>query len=213
MTFIEELWQKGKPVLDRMIEHPFNQQLASGTLSEELFRCYLQQDQLYIHEYTQVLFTLRQRTDDGDLQQDLHRFATEGAQFEQEMHQHFFTLYGIESAEAPFASCNLYARFLRYCAEQESVAVALAALLPCFWFYHKVGQSLLEHSCHNNPYRAWIDTYSGTAFQQQVEKMQTHVENLAAQRDPSEQQEMIDSFLASSLLELCFWEVIYRRRS
>jgi thiaminase/transcriptional activator TenA len=213
MTFIEELWQRGKPVLERMIDHPFNQQLASGTLPEELFHCYLQQDQLYIREYTQVLFTLLQRTDDADLQQDLQRFATEGAQFEQEMHQHFFTIYSIESAEAPLASCNLYARFLRSCAEQESIAVALAALLPCFWFYHKVGQSLLENSCQNNPYHAWIDTYSGTEFQQQVEKMQAHVEHFAARSGPSEQQKMIDSFLASSLLELCFWEAIYRRRT
>jgi thiaminase len=79
MTFIEDLWQKGKPVLDRMISHPFNQQLASGTLPLEIFHCYLQQDELYIREYTQVLFTLLQRTDDRDLQQDLQRFATEGA--------------------------------------------------------------------------------------------------------------------------------------
>ncbi len=213
MAFIEDLWKKGKPLLDRMIEHPFNQQLASGTLPEKLFYCYLQQDQLYIREYTQVLFILLQRTDDSDLRQDLQRFATEGAQFEQEMHQHFFTLYRIESAEAPFASCNLYARFLRSCAEQDSIAVALAALLPCFWFYNKVGQSLLENSCKNNPYHAWIDTYSGAEFQRQVEKMQAHVERLAAQSSLSERQKMIDSFLVSSLLELCFWEAIYRRRS
>lgn len=213
MTFIEDLWKRGKPVLDRMIEHPFNQQLASGTLPEKLFHCYLQQDQLYIRGYTQVLLTLLQRTDDSDLRQDLQRFATEGAQFEQEMHQHFFTLYRIESAEAPFASCNLYARFLRSCAEQDSIAVALAALLPCFWFYNKVGQSLLENSGKNNPYHAWIDTYSGAEFQRQVEKMQAHVERLAAQSSLSERQKMIDSFLVSSLLELCFWEAIYRRRS
>jgi thiaminase/transcriptional activator TenA len=76
-----------------------------------------------------------------------------------------------------------------------------------------VGQSLIENTCQNNPYQAWIDTYSGTDFQQQVEKLLEHIEHFAVQVSTAEQQKMIDSFLVSSLLELCFWEAIYRRRS
>ncbi|MDP8972351.1 MAG: hypothetical protein M3N45_04060 [Actinomycetota bacterium] len=41
----------------------------------------------------------------------------------------------------------------------------LGAVLPCYWIYWEVGQTLLEHGSPNPYYRKWIDTCGGEELQ------------------------------------------------
>lgn len=210
MKFTAQLWDDGTGLLKRMVEHPFNRDLAAGTLPEATFCNYLQQDELYIKDYTRTLLCLAKRSDDDSLKSDLLEFADDGYVMEKEMHETFFKRYGIEPVEQMSLSCYLYSGFLSKCARESSVSVALAALLPCFWFYWKVGVTLLECSCDNNPYRAWIDLYSGDEFEGQVQRLLNHVDRYANSASIVERKAMKDAFTASALLELAFWDGLYR---
>jgi thiaminase/transcriptional activator TenA len=209
MVFTDQLWQLGKPLLERMITHPFNRELAAGTLTPELFCHYLQQDDLYIKDYTRVLLHLSTRTDDEVLKDDLLFFAEDSYQLEKMMHDSFFKHYGIVPTVEKTHACAVYTGFLSDCSHNDSVAVALAALLPCFWYYYEVGLSVLGTSSPDNPYRDWIDLYSGAGFKQQVQCLLRHVDIAAENADPLERKIMRDAFITSSLCELNFWEGIY----
>ena len=49
-------------------------------------------------------------------------------------------------------------------AYHEPWEVLMAALLPCFWIYWDVGNTIARKAAPDNPYRPWIDTYSDEAF-------------------------------------------------
>ena len=54
-----------------------------------------------------------------------------------------------------------YTSFLINTAHTESVEVAAAAILPCFWIYNEIGKYIKENAVtKNNPYKKWIDTYA-----------------------------------------------------
>ena len=50
--------------------------------------------------------------------------------------------------------------------------MACAALLPCFWLYMHVGETIVGSAAPANPYQAWIDMYAGDAFGANVRTMQ-----------------------------------------
>lgn len=209
MFFTDQLWTQGKPLLERMIDHPFNTELATGTLSRAAFHTYLQQDELYIKDYTQALLRLSERADTKELERDLICFAEDGYESENQMHDHFLKLYGIDPAPRKTLACEAYSGFLLNCCANSTLPVALAALLPCFWFYWQVGLSLLDNCAKNNPYQPWINLYSGEVFEQQVRCLLDHVDRLATQ-EKHQQKSMQDAFITSSLLELAFWNSAYQ---
>ncbi|MBN1956864.1 MAG: TenA family protein [Desulfuromonadales bacterium] len=208
-AFTSYLWTEGEVLLERMHNHPFNRELASGRLSQATFSYYLQQDEHYIRDYTSGLMALAERVEDGPLRRDLELFATDGLALEQQMHQVFFVRYQIQATQQRSLACSTYGEFLLTQARQAPKAVALAAFLPCFWFYWQVGEQILAEAAENNPYQPWIDTYSGDDFQRQVETLLAHVDNLACDQGIAERQLMRDAFITSSLLELAFWDSAY----
>ena len=55
MTFTQELWQSTRHLYDAILAHPFNTELAAGTLNSDRFTYYVQQDELYIKVYARAL--------------------------------------------------------------------------------------------------------------------------------------------------------------
>jgi len=207
--FTDRLWNAGRTLLVRMQSHPFNQDLAQGTLPVSAFSHYLQQDEHYIRDYTSALQVLGERVDNNHLRRDLDMYARDGLALEQAMHQVFFSRFRIKPAVQKTPACSIYGAFLLENTRNASVAVALAALLPCFWFYWEVGQSILARAIDDNPYQPWIDTYSGAEFQHQVESLLAHINAQASQVDDDEKKLMLDAFVTSALLELAFWDCAY----
>lgn len=46
MSFSKTAWTAIMPIYKSIIEHPFNQELAQGTLAKEKFQFYMKQDSL-----------------------------------------------------------------------------------------------------------------------------------------------------------------------
>ena len=51
----EEAWDVARPTYLKIIEHPFVEELARGTLAADKFLFYLRQDSLYLAHYSRVL--------------------------------------------------------------------------------------------------------------------------------------------------------------
>src|SRR5699024_74137 len=88
---------------------------------------------------------------------------------EMALHQGICTAEGIDAAAleaAEEAPENLaYTRYVLEAGYSGDFLDLLAALAPCVLGYGEIGLRLARNAAPDTPYRDWIDTYAGDAFQ------------------------------------------------
>ncbi|HUN39744.1 MAG TPA: thiaminase II [Acetobacteraceae bacterium] len=195
---------------------PFNRELADGTLSRARFGFYITQDALYLGQYARILALAGARGPDGPV---LHAFASsalEAVAVEQALHEQYLTQFGVDAAQLaaaePSPDCLGYTSFLLATAYHEPWEVLVAALLPCFWIYWDVGNSIAQRAAADNPYRAWIDTYSDAAFGAAVRTVIGITDRAAAGTTSGVRDRMMGAFVRSSQFEWLFWDSAYQQR-
>jgi len=211
VTFTDTLWDAVAPIYRAIIEHPFNRELADGTLSEERFRFYIQQDALYLVDFGRALAIVGGRSETPERMLDFVRFAEEAVVVERTLHDEYMALYGITQPmqEQPPA-CFAYTNFLLATATVRSHEEGVAALLPCFWIYREVGTHIHRSATPDNPYRRWIDTYAGEEFGRAVDRAIAITDEVANATGPTGREAMMAAFVTSSRLEWMFWDAAYR---
>lgn len=135
---------------------------------------------------------------------------------ERSLHADFMQEFDISQDEfrtTPLTlACHHYTSFLTATAWSESYPVVLASLLPCFWIYAEVGKAIVQHSIPNNPYQAWIETYTGEEFNQAVSKVIATVDSVAARCDSDTLEKMHHAYTTAAKLEWLFWDSAYDQR-
>lgn len=120
-----------------------------------------------------------------------------------------FQIIGLGTEASP--SCLLYTSYLHKQLAHAPLEVALAAVLPCFWIYKKVGDYILENQIKgDNPYQSWIDTYGGDDFERSVSEAISICDEIAGQCTKAGQEAMTRAFVMCSKFEWMFWESAYR---
>lgn len=210
MSFTQTCWQETQSIYDAIIAHPFNRELAAGTLDSSRFAYYVQQDSLYLRDYARCLALLAAKAPASDEAADLLDYAREGIAVEQALHGGFFAQFKIETIEHQEPACFAYTQFLLARVALESYPVGLAAVLPCFWIYREVGLDIAKTKTPSNPYQAWIDTYSDPAFGTSVDRMLALTDAAAAQTGPETKAAMKEAFVHSTRCEWLFWDAAYQ---
>ncbi len=217
MRFTEDAWERIGPLYAKILELPFNRELAAGTLARERFIFYMLQDAHYLTWFARALAVTAARAPDADGLIEFAGSARAAVVVERALHEGFFKDFGIGPAEAaaiePSPTCAHYIHYLLAQAYRAPYEVAVAALLPCFWIYWEVGKHLLETARPDNPYQAWIDTYADEAFAEGVRKVIRICDQLAEAATPAVRAEMLEAFRRASRLEWMFWESAYRRET
>jgi len=89
--------------------------------------------------------------------------------------------------------------------------IAMAAVLPCFWVYQKVGDHILAvQSKNGNPYQAWIDTYGGDEFTTAVQQAIAICDEVAASCTAARRRAMTEAFVLSTKMEWMFWDSAWK---
>src|SRR5690606_33264781 len=216
MSFSQELWQRNLGLSQKTLSLPFTPQLAQGTLSREAFSYYVIQDAHYLLAYGRSLAVCAAKAFEAD---DVIQFA-DAARIaivvERSLHDGFMQEFDITKKEfesTPLTlACHHYTSFLTATAWSESYPVLLAALLPCFWIYAEVGKDIVDNSIPNNPYQAWVDTYSGEEFNQAVRNVIATVDKVAARCDADTLEKMHHAYTTAAKLEWLFWDSAYDQR-
>lgn len=204
-----EAWEAARPVYEAILEHPFVNELAGGTLSRDRFMFYLQQDSIYIKNYSRVLAHIASRLPDMSLTEDFLKFAADGVAVECIMHRDFLSGIGDDGVEAsPW--CRFYMSVLNAQAT-EDVAVEAAAVLPCFWVYQRVGEHIASVSGADNPYKRWIDTYSDEAFDASTRRAIAICDELASRGGDALRRAMTEIFVMCTRMEWMFWNGAYNK--
>ncbi|MFT0814290.1 thiaminase II [Synechococcus sp. OH20] len=210
MSFTTHLWQTIEPIYQQILDHPFNRELAAGSLSRQRFQFYLQQDALYLTDFARALALIGARSEGAERVVSFLNFALGAIVAERSLHESYFRLYDIQPETTYAPACFAYTRFLLAAAALDPYEVAMAAVLPCFWIYREVGSAIYRTAQPNNPYQQWIDTYAGEEFAQVVQQALNLTDSLAAQTTAAMREKMTAAFVAASRLEWLFWDSAYR---
>jgi thiaminase/transcriptional activator TenA len=211
MKWSNTVWQQATPIYNAITAMPFITELAAGTLDPEKFKYYMQQDAHYLEYFARTLAVIAAKVPDVNAMLDFIRFAEGAIVVERALHDGYFKLYEVGERAAMSPTCHHYVHFMQSTAYGADVAVAMAAVLPCFWIYKKVGDHILEHQSQNaNPYADWIATYAGEEFGIIVDKAISLCDKEASQATAVQQEAMTAAFITASRLEFAFWDSAYK---
>jgi thiaminase/transcriptional activator TenA len=214
--FCHHAWQHTVNLQQAVLVHPFNEQLADGTLSRERFQFYLAQDARYLVGFGRALAIAAARaTETADLT-FFAGAAREAVVVERALHEDYFDRFGLSEADLDAIetspTCLAYTSFLLATAQTEGYPELIAALLPCFWIYQNVGEHILKlrgSGAPPNPYQQWIDTYADDEFAESVRACRDAVDRAAASADEATRARMLAAFTRASEYEWLFWDSAY----
>ena len=215
--FSTQAWRETEPLTQKILALPFNRELAAGTLDRERFQFYMLQDALYLEQYARTLAAAATKAPSPDAVQFFAGAAEQALVVERALHGGFFETFGIEPHDAaaaePSPTCYGYTNFLLAVAMRDGYATLAAAILPCFWIYWEVGKHIAAEATPDNPYQAWIDTYSDPGFGEAVQTAIALADRAADTASPSERAAMLGAFKRSAQFEWMFWDSAYRRET
>ena len=207
----ETVWQQAQPVLAKIITQPFNQELMQGTLAQETFLHYIQQDTLYLKQFARSLGNILPKLESREQSAAFLGFLQDTMTVENGLHQQY--LQQVEQQNTQMSpTCLMYTQFMLATTSMNSAAIGIASVLPCFWIYQYVGDHIYTHyQQEHNPYFEWIQTYAGEEYGQAVKSAIRFADELAANQSDSGRAQMSDAFLMACKMEYLFWDSAYRQ--
>ena len=210
MKWSETAWQQIEPIYQSIIEMPFIQELSNGSLPKDKFRFYMAQDAIYLEHFGRTLSLIGAKAHDINDALAFIRFAETAIVVERTLHESYFEDFGVTDKGTIQPACHHYIHFLRSTTALESIEVGMAAVLPCFWIYQRVGDHIVgQQPSANNPYQKWIDTYGGEDFAKAVKAAIDICDSAADNTTPQIQKRMTEALITSSHLEFDFWEAAF----
>ncbi|GAA1248709.1 thiaminase II [Kitasatospora nipponensis] len=213
-TLTEELWAAIEPVYAQILDHPFLAGLTDGTLPRAAFRHFVVQDSHYLRDYARALALCAAKAP-GEA--EVRAFADDaiGAlAAEQGMHAQFLDAFGDTAeqaaAEPVLPTTRAYTSYLLATVHGGSFAEAVAAVLPCYWIYARVGEQLLARSSPDPLYARWIATYGDEAFQSVVRRVLELTDRLGEDLSATERRRAVEHFTTTSRYEWMFWDAAWR---
>lgn len=197
----------------RIRHHDFVEAIGRGQLTHSRFCYFVEQDAVYLRDFSRVLARLAVKAPDSSTARILLRHADTVFEVEQNLHQSLGERLGMEpgrlGAGAAGAVTKAYQDHLVRTADHGGFPAGIAAVLPCYWTYRAIGIELAGASLPKDPLLTdWIMTYAGDPYGKSVQEMIQIWE--AEVLTPDQQEEAIAAYHWSMVYERLFWEQAWR---
>ena len=205
--------EKCESVIQAIKNHPFNKELADGSLDRAKFAYYIEQDSHYLSSYARSLAIIASKAPHKFVK-DFLSFSDGALIAEQEVvHTFFRKTFNLQETGKLTPATLSYTSYLLHISCMEPVEIAIASVLPCFWVYQILGESMAQNSDmeSENPYQTWIETYSGKEFSDSVERAIHIFDEVALSASNDIRGLMLDAFYKSTVLEWHFWNDSYHQ--
>ena len=209
------LWADIEDIYAAILRHPFVTGLTDGSLPHAAFRHYMVQDAHYLRGYARALALCGAK---AARPADTVMFAAHAGgavAAEQGLHAGLLGDLGLTpeaAAAAPVApTTRAYVSYLFATAYGGSFAEAVAAVLPCYWIYARVGEELLTRGSPDPLYARWIAMYGSEEFQAVVDAVLELTDRLGAGVSAAEWALMREHVVVTSRYEWMFWDAGWRQ--
>ncbi len=200
----EVAWNKILSTYNKIIKHPFIQEMALGVLSKDKFAYYMEQDSFYLKYYAQCNAIITQEIP-YKYKLDFLKYTKDTMVYTQYVEQYFLSYPEYKSNSTTRATEGYTDHLIKNCAI-ESVEVSVAAILACEWIYKELGSYLYNNSVTNNPYESWISPLVDQEYVKDVNNLIDIFDELGANTSSHIQNMMLDAFYKSSNWEFYFWD-------
>jgi thiaminase/transcriptional activator TenA len=193
------------------VAHPMVAAIGAGSLPHETFRFYFEQNIQYLHSYVEAIALTKDLTPYRAAEPVLAEFLYQITDVEIPANLSFLVRLGGSPDElpAPLPTTRGYAAHLLSAAGSGSMAVSLAALLPCQWSYGEIGQRLAAGGVPADPvYADWIALFSSDGYDDLVRASTGLLDSCARDADTAATEVAFDGATA---WELAFWDMAYTR--
>jgi hydroxymethylpyrimidine/phosphomethylpyrimidine kinase len=207
--FAAALREAAAPDLEAIYGLEFIRGLAAGTLAEDQFAYYLAQDAIYLNGYSRALARASALAPTEAAQLFWARSAQQCLEVESELHRTWLSTRTVEHVLGPVTKS--YVDHLLAASSSGSYAVLVAALLPCFWLYAEVGQTLHAQflaagAPEAHPYAEWLRTYADEDFAQATREAIALADEAGTKASADEQGAMLQAFRHSCRFEVEFFD-------
>jgi thiaminase (transcriptional activator TenA) len=216
-SWTDRLWADVDGIYDAIREHPFLAGLTDGTLDQACFAYYLAQDAHYLRDYARALAIVAAK---APTHADTGLFAAQAAEtiaVELSLHEVLLPQLGVTSADLAAVRISpttaAYTNYLLATVYAGTFAEGLAAVLPCFWIYQRVGADLIGHGSPDARYQRWIDAYAGEGFATTVNEVLAVADRIGPTLASPEALRAREHFVTTSRYEWMFWDAAWRREN
>lgn len=216
--YVNHLIKRNAGVLAKIYAHSFNHELCAGTLRRDVFTSYLEQDALYLRDFSKALHVLANRFSDEPSKKLFEHLSKQMIQAELKVHK---THLGRVQRNTFFSSSpNIlrpktriisdYTLHLLRTTNVAPLAEAVASCVPCFLVYKELGDQMKDRCDPDNPYNDWIRSYRSPKFVAATSSIVEKLNELASQTNCPKSLEKINaSFLSSLMYELHFFDTAH----
>ncbi|HYO01200.1 MAG TPA: thiaminase II [Mycobacterium sp.] len=214
-TWSNRLWDEIEPTFAAILAHPFVTGLTDGTLDTDLFAHYVAQDVHYLRDYARALAIVGAKAPTLKDTAMFARHAADVFDVELSLHGTLLPALGLDPVTVVGArvmpTTQAYTSYLLATTYGGSFADGLAAILPCYWIYARVGAALLERGSPDPRFQSWIDSYGGEDFAETVAQVLGLTDHIGLQLNPTEEANARSHFVTTARYEWMFFDAAHRR--
>lgn len=198
-------------VWPEILNVPFIRSLRSGALTRQDFGFYLNQDAMYLREYSRALAALSASAPTAEEQVFWAQSAAGALVEEAEMHRTWLAAEAesevhVQREAHPSPVTKAYTDHLLASVLGDDYVVGVAAVLPCFWLYAEVGQELHSAATPDHPYATWLDTYKDEDFVEATRRAIELMERALEAAGPQQRIRAEKAFVYASIHEREFFD-------
>ncbi|MDT5070834.1 MAG: hypothetical protein QOH82_154, partial [Mycobacterium sp.] len=190
---------------------------TDGTLDTEVFAHYVAQDVHYLRDYARALAIVGAKAPTLTDTAMFARHAADVFDVELSLHSTLLPALGLDPATVGGArvtpTTQAYTSYLLATAYGGSFAEGLAAILPCYWIYARVGTALLERGSPDPRFQSWINSYGGEEFAATVDQVLALTDQIGLVLNPVEEGVARAHFVTTARYEWMFFDAAHRRES
>ncbi len=215
-SFTLLIWDENFTFYRKILNLPFNQELLSGELDEQVFKNYIIQDYLYLQNYKKVYGILLAKAPDETAMKVIVNLINEIDEEIEQIHNTYIEKFNIgreELINSPlYPSTEFYNSFLVKTATLEPFEVGLMATLPCRWIYYQLGVDMSQLAKEKGgKYQGWIDGYREAPWEtSETKKVIDFVEKHMRATTDENRLKMEKAYVTAMKLEYIFWDGVYR---
>ncbi|MBE2899079.1 thiaminase II [Pasteurellaceae bacterium 20609_3] len=197
------------PQWQHYIHHPFVQQLADGSLPRKAFRYYLEQDYLFLLQFTRAWALALYKSDNIDQMRQAQAGINAMLDVEIGLHIDYCASYGVGQAQLmaldEHPATVAYTRYVLDVGLQGRLSNLHCALAPCIIGYGEIGAHY--HTTDDNPYASWIAMYKSDEYQA-VRHAEIDTLNQLLRDVPASQHAVLQKqFNTAVNMEIAFWQM------
>ena len=208
------LWREIEPTFAAILAHPFVTGLTDGTLDDRAFAQYVAQDVHYLRDYARALAIVGAKAPTLADTATFARHAAEVFDVELQLHDSLLPPLGLDAdllARSPvLPTTRAYTSYLVATAYGGTFAEGLAAILPCYWIYARVGTALAERGSTDPRYQLWIDGYSGEEYAATVDEVLAVTDRIGPTLTAADEATARAHFATTARYEWMFFDAAHR---